>query len=151
MRINMDNDGERRLTTKSNRLRLRCFNFNSGATPSFGIKTFVRGWHQLQVVGIGYQALANTANHMTIGSEVPTGEHLFQLINGGVELLNQSLEFLMIHTLVPNHLLALNPKSFMIAEWLNIQMITVFFHHGISNLLKRLIFIMWNREEIDQV
>lgn len=101
IRVDLDDNGMLRLAAKRRRATLRRFDLHLLATGRKRIKALVGGRHQLQPIGIRHQALADTPHHMPIGSEVTTGKKGFQLVYGGVELLDQLLEFLVIHEELP--------------------------------------------------
>ena len=85
-----------RLTPERYRFRLRSFDLNFQAGFGDSVIAFVGSCLQLQIIGVGHDALTQTADHMTIGGEVPAREHGFQLIDRGIELLDQGPEFIVI-------------------------------------------------------
>jgi hypothetical protein len=85
-----------RLTPESNRVGLRSLDLNCNAGFGDSIMAFVGRSLQLKIICIGHETFTQTANHMTIRGKVPAREHGLQLIDRGIELFDQSVEFIVI-------------------------------------------------------
>lgn len=85
-----------RLTPERNGFGLRSLDLNFQAGFGDSVIAFVGSCLQIQIIGVSHEALTQTANHVTIRGEVPARGHGLQLIDRGIELLDQGPEFIVI-------------------------------------------------------